>query len=687
MAKLVLDYYKGKDLYSDGDIEKHILEAVQNRWDLLDLTEYVKPKEYYVFLYHLSLIRENILNWYPFKKGCRILEVGSGCGAITGMLCRKAAAVTSVELSRQRGEINYLRNKDLENLEIIVGNLNDLKPAADYDYIILNGVLEYACSFTEGDTPFQSFLEHIRKYLKPKGKLLLAIENRLGIKYFAGAPEDHTDRCFLGIRQYPEENSVRTFSKNELTELLRKSGFRYQRFYYPYPDYKFPSEIYTDDNINNGNYGRTGVYFEKMNRRLFHEKAMTDSLAKEKVLDKFANSFLVEAGAASPEKEHVLYAKLNTSRRREFAVGTVIRTDARGRRTVGKYALTSEAAQHIAAIDRNGNEGKYNLKGKLTEQFIEYPYLKGKNLNETAGEYIRKSEREKVADLIRNIGNTILGEGFVKKDIYSEQFVKMFGDYKIDKEFVCVSNANIDLILDNIFVSGKGYQVIDCEWFIETAVPKKFILWRMMNEVFQQNPEAEARVGRNWLMSRFQIDSVEEEGFRKWANHFAENYVSDQRLQKYLKINGIVDITDYLCENYRTSTDLYIDTGNGFSEQEKMCKDIYIDKKGEFEVVFDLSDRENIIALRWDPVDGEVVKCEDIEITIDGEPVKFKSCNGEDGIKDLFMTLDPQYLCRNVKKGSKELRIHGRMLRLSEPKNLVDVYTRDIRRKMEITVS
>lgn len=82
-----------------------------------------------------------------------------------------------------------------------------------------------------------------------------------------------------------------------------------------------------------------------------------------------------------------------------------------------------------------------------------------------------------------------------------------------------------------------------------------------------------------------------------------------------------------------------------------------------------------------------MVKCEDIEITIDGEPVKFKSCNGEDGIKDLFMTLDPQYLCRNVKKGSKELRIHGRMLRLSEPKNLVDVYTRDIRRKMEITVS
>lgn len=687
MAKLVLDYYKGKDLYSDGEIEKHIFEAVQNRWDLLDLTEYVKPKEYYVFLYHLSLIRENILNWYPFKRGCRILEVGSGCGAITGMLCSKAALVTSVELSRQRAEINYLRNKDQENLEIIVGNLNDLQPAANYDYIILNGVLEYACSFTEGDTPFQSFLEHMRKYLKPKGKLLLAIENRLGIKYFAGAPEDHTDKCFLGIRQYPEEDSVRTFSKNELIELLQKSGFQFQRFYYPYPDYKFPSEIYTDDNINNGNYGRTGVYFEKINRRLFDEKSMTDSLAKEKVLDKFANSFLVEAGTTGLEKERILYAKLNISRRREFAVGTIIRTDARGRRTVGKYALTNEAVQHISVIERNGNEGKYNLRGKLTGQLIEYPFLKGKNLGEMVREYIWKSEKEKVVELIRNISDTILGEGFVKKDIYSEQFVKMFGDYKIEKEFVCVSNANIDLILDNIFVIGKGYRVIDCEWCIETAVPKKFILWRMLNEVFQQNPEAEARVGRNWLMSQFQIDSVEEEGFRKWANHFAENYVYDRRLKNYLKINGIVDITDYLCENYRTSTDLYIDTGSGFSEQEKMCKDIYIDKGGEFDVVFDLSRWENIVALRWDPIDGEVVKCEEIWTAIDGEPVKFQSCNGEKGMEDLFMNLDPQYLCQNIRKGSKELRIHGRMLRLSDPKNLVDVYTRDIRKQMETVIS
>ena len=67
-------------------------------------------------------------------------------------------------------------------------------------------------------------------YLKPEGRLLIAIENRLGLKYFAGAPEDHTDLHFFGINGYPGNQSQRTFSKNELGELLENSGFPFLRF-------------------------------------------------------------------------------------------------------------------------------------------------------------------------------------------------------------------------------------------------------------------------------------------------------------------------------------------------------------------------------------------------------------------------------------------------------------------------
>ena len=53
----------------------------------------------------------------------------------------------------------------------------------DFDYIVLNGVLEYAASFTDGETPYESFsINGI--ILKHDGKLLVAIENRLGTEIF-----------------------------------------------------------------------------------------------------------------------------------------------------------------------------------------------------------------------------------------------------------------------------------------------------------------------------------------------------------------------------------------------------------------------------------------------------------------------------------------------------------------------
>ena len=77
-------------------------------------------------LYHFSEVRENILNWYPFKEDATILEIGAGCGAITGALCNKANKVIAVELSKRRAEINYRRHRNCDNLEIMVGNFNDV---------------------------------------------------------------------------------------------------------------------------------------------------------------------------------------------------------------------------------------------------------------------------------------------------------------------------------------------------------------------------------------------------------------------------------------------------------------------------------------------------------------------------------------------------------------------------------
>jgi 2-polyprenyl-3-methyl-5-hydroxy-6-metoxy-1,4-benzoquinol methylase len=294
-AKLNLEFYTGADHYSDGDIEEELLEIVRNN---RDFSEILANDNRWPILYHLSPIRQNIINWYPFRENTSCLEIGAGCGAITGALCDSLAEVKAVELSKRRATINYERHKHYDNLEIIVANLNDVVFEEKFDYITLNGVLEYAGSFTKTAEPYKDFLKQIKQYLKPDGKLIIAIENRYGLKYFAGAREDHTAQYFDGITGYQEVDSVRTFGKKELETLLEESGYPTQEFYYPHPDYKMPLEIYSDIWLP----GTTASLspapnFDYERYTLFDETNAYQGIIENGQYAFFANSFLVICGA------------------------------------------------------------------------------------------------------------------------------------------------------------------------------------------------------------------------------------------------------------------------------------------------------------------------------------------------------------------------------------------------------
>ena len=227
-VKLDLSYYSGQDLYSDGKIEDDILDIVKNN---TDFTEVLTNDDRWPVVYHLNPNRRNLLEWYDFDNTKTLLEVGAGCGALTGLFCEKCSYVTAVELSKKRAEIIANRNKSKNNLEIIVGNLNDINFENRFDYITLIGVLEYAAKYTRTEDPYIDFLIFLKKFLKDDGKLIIAIENKIGLKYWAGAPEDHTGRIFDSLEGYPGNNSIRTFDKNELTNMLNSVGFNNLQFY------------------------------------------------------------------------------------------------------------------------------------------------------------------------------------------------------------------------------------------------------------------------------------------------------------------------------------------------------------------------------------------------------------------------------------------------------------------------
>lgn len=295
--KFILDFYKGSDEYSDGNIESEILEYTEKFKESEYDKIFEKDIRWPVF-YHLTEIRKNIINWYPMKKNSSVLEIGAGMGAITSELCKKAGKVTCVELSKQRATAIANRNKDQENLEIIVGNLNDIKFTEKFDYITLIGVLEYAPLYTNSNNPFVDFLSYIKNFLKPDGKLLIAIENKLGMKYFAGAPEDHTNIKYDGIIGYSNKESVQTFGKQELKKLLKNVGLKNTKFYYPLPDYKLPNRVFSDDCLpDEKTIQDYNIYYYEGTQIEFDEKKAYLETIKNEVFDVFSNSYFVEASA------------------------------------------------------------------------------------------------------------------------------------------------------------------------------------------------------------------------------------------------------------------------------------------------------------------------------------------------------------------------------------------------------
>ncbi len=293
-AQLNLKFYTGKDQYSDGEIEEEILRIVEENKDFDNI---LSNDDRWPILYHLSPIRENILNWYPFEKNKSLLEIGGGCGAITGNLCKQVSKVKVVELSKKRSQINYERHKSFNNLEILVGNLNDMLLEEKFDYITLIGVLEYAGSFTETESPYKDFLQNIKKYLNPNGKLFIAIENRYGLKYFAGAKEDHTAKEFDGISGYIGNENVKTFGKKEFESLLSSAGYNTQEFYYPHPDYKMPLEIFSSSHLPTSSHVMTpSPNFDNNRFVFFNETQAFQGIIENEQYEFFANSFLVVCG-------------------------------------------------------------------------------------------------------------------------------------------------------------------------------------------------------------------------------------------------------------------------------------------------------------------------------------------------------------------------------------------------------
>jgi 2-polyprenyl-3-methyl-5-hydroxy-6-metoxy-1,4-benzoquinol methylase len=267
----------------------------------------------------ISPKRTKFLDEFIKPNNLQILDIGAGWGQLTLPLA-KQNKICSLEPTPERLDfITAAADQEnvSKNISFIGADYLDIKFENKFDLILSIGVLEWVGAFRSGKEPEVlqlEFLKKIKSELKENGKLIIGIENRLGLKYLMGAPDDHIGHPNITIYEkelakklYKEKTNQElrslTHSMVEYKDLLLDAGFNKINFYTSTPDYKLPVKIFPikDNQCKLNEYilkekwikehdGTNGNLLNKQNEI----KSMAKSMANLNTLHNFAPSYFIE---------------------------------------------------------------------------------------------------------------------------------------------------------------------------------------------------------------------------------------------------------------------------------------------------------------------------------------------------------------------------------------------------------
>lgn len=474
MKKINYEFHNKKNIYNDGKIEEELFDYYEHQKEIDFSREDI--------FFFTTDIRENIINWYPFSKKDKVLEIGAGLGTITSALCEKCGKVVAVEGSQKRAEVIAARHQNYENLDIYCANFNDIKFKEKYDYIIMIGVFEYSKVYCDSEKPFETFINNIKKLLNKNGKLLIAIENRFGIKYWAGLAEDHFQIPYVGMEGYKADSHVKTFGKKEINVLFEKLGFRTIKYYYPFPDYKMPEIIFTDQRLPKINEIQklTNYNYSNESYNFIPNKVLKGILENDN-FDFFANSFLIELSLIDNNCSDISYVKFQNDRRKEFQIITCISDNNK----IYKFPKNNESIEHLKKMKVNHN---YLISSgiKCSEIYDDYSieYIEGMTVLERI---IELYKAEKYTSIKKEIKEFI---DYLYKISNTEKINNPFCDEIKNcwKEIKVLPLGLFDLHFDNV-IKKDEYIFIDQEWVTEKQLPIEYNIYISLNVLYDKFPE------------------------------------------------------------------------------------------------------------------------------------------------------------------------------------------------------
>ncbi len=505
---------KGFD-YLDGG-EDQILSYLQSIDDKSVFSDEVKRGATdWPSYYHFSVWRHNIMRPIKLGKEVNVLEVGAGCGAITRYMGETGANVVAVEGEVKRARSVRERCADLNNVTVCWANVFDIEFDRQFDILTLIGVFEYSGRYAPFDKPFHDSLRKYRNLLADDGKIVIAIENRMGLKYFCGYNEDHFGKPYLGLEDKYGERDVNTFGKKEIKELLEQAGFHDVTFFYPYPDYKFPQvilsesavsspELHTGDLISGLKAGSYSGVFRTtdMNYEMICKMVAQNGLEAD-----LSNSFLIiaskkDAGNTQIVDDELLAMQFNFERKTPYH--TVTEFLQKETEIIVKKKLATQ-------LPTNNDLIAHNLSDS--------PYYIGRNLGALLQEAIFKNRPQLFDSLLSKWIDFLIENAAVKKEGVNLKS-ELIPDYydAIPKNFIIDKKENL--------------YYFDNEWQLRQKTDIGFLMYRGSIRVYKDTPFFKNNYGNFYS---FFVKLCTKAGIEKPTKNQVEQWTSlDTKIKKEL---------------------------------------------------------------------------------------------------------------------------------------------------------
>ncbi len=630
--------------YSDGDDNQlYLARTVATVADRSSLSNELASRiRDWTSEYHFSPLRSNLLRALCLKDRTSALEIGAGCGAITRYLGELKLQVDAIEGSYQRAEIAKARCAGLQNVAVYGVNVFDITlPPNAYDLICFIGVLEYASKFApnlpNAEQAISSLLDSAKRSLSPGGVIVIAIENRLGLKYVLGAGEDHYGRPYEGIHNYPNFSGIKTYSKREWETLLAEHGFCHE-FLYPFPDYKLPQQILADRFVA----GQPSAWSQLPDAVStdYHnlmantpEAPIWASFQQTGVLGDFSNSFLIVAAQQESSLRNVVDQDFvhvsGLSRKLEF-------------RTITRKSRSNNIVSKLPLVEKSPKTSNLPVLHVMGES----PFSPGVPLSCSWAQRLRISpSRESFIDLAR--------------EYYTYLTNLIAGGHTLEK-IVDLTPTNILVQDDNTFT------FIDQEWETTFPISTEFILFRGLFYFIQNHQTLFLKILNNspgltvgqFIHQCFRELGIENDESLSTFIHWEESIQKTICHERY----GLTT-TDFLDQHLHTTTHpvrlLWCTPGASFSPDHSALKLVSMGIERQ-EVAFDLPNGTLFpVSLRFHPGPGEgyfrlfsistKVKCQDKDDEVhrlrSGQDIAhYATLSGliysTDHERDIFVTLD-----------------------------------------------